>query len=55
MGSKEQFVRLCGRLGELGEKIDGFLIEQRLEREKKVSPRIRNKGWNGKMDSGDYI
>jgi len=35
-----EFVRLYDRLGELRDKIDGFKKEQRVETEKKASPRI---------------
>jgi methylphosphotriester-DNA--protein-cysteine methyltransferase len=38
-----EFHRLYDRLGELSDKIDGFLKEQRLESEKNVGPPISKK------------
>jgi hypothetical protein len=40
-----EFHRLYDRLGELREKIDGFLREQRLESEKKAGPSTGKNDW----------
>jgi hypothetical protein len=51
-GNKDhtEFCPLYDRLGELREKIDGFLREQRLESEKSAGPRISRKDWLGWYD-----